>query len=58
MSNGIDSTSTIVQSAIASGTAVTLTQPDHTTQIISVIVQIVALVGWWLRSRKTKNSEQ
>lgn len=54
MSNGIDTTSTVVQTAIGTGTAVTLTAPDHTTQIVSVLVQVIALIGWWLRSRKAK----
>ncbi len=52
MNDSLNVTSTIAQSAIATGTGIVLSQPDHTTQIVSIIVQIIALVGWWLRNRK------
>lgn len=58
MNNGFHVTDSIAQATIATGTGLVVTQQDHTTQIISVLVQIIALVGWFLKSRKTKNSEQ
>ena len=58
MGTGIDSTSTVLHGAIAGGTGLVLSQPDHTTQIISLVTQVIALVLLIFKSRKTKNSEQ
>jgi len=52
MSNGIDSTSTILKSMIPAGTGVALATPDHTTQILAVIVQVLSLVLVFFRERK------
>lgn len=56
MSTGIDSTSTVLSSVIAGGTATVLASPDHTTQILSVVVQVLSLVILWLKSKKSPNS--
>lgn len=55
MSNGIDTTSTIGQAVITGGTGVVLTAPDHTTQILAVVVQIISLVMLFIKGRKAKS---
>jgi hypothetical protein len=52
MSNGIDSTSTIIKQIIPAGTGVALAAPDHTTQILAVVVQIISLVIMFLKEKK------
>lgn len=55
MSNGIDTTSTIAHSVITGGAGVAIVAPDHTAQICSVLVQVIALVMLLIRGRKAKN---
>ena len=47
-----DSISTLGQTSIGLGTGVALATPDHTTQIVSVVIQILGLVLVFLRGRK------
>ncbi len=44
MSIAHDTISNIAQPTIAIGTGVALATPDHTTQILSVVTQVIALI--------------
>jgi predicted NBD/HSP70 family sugar kinase len=56
MSGGIDTTSTVLHGAVLGGTGTVLAQPDHTTQIIAVIGQILALVLLFFRPKMQKQT--
>jgi hypothetical protein len=47
-----DSLTVIANSVIAGGTAAVLASPDHTTQILSVIIQILSVVVLFFRQKK------
>ncbi|QZK98176.1 hypothetical protein [Flavobacterium psychrophilum] len=55
-SNGINSLSTVLHGTVATGTGVVLSQPDHTTQIIAIVGQILALVLLFFRPKSKANN--
>ena len=57
LSNGNQTLETLGTSVISAGTGVTLVTPDHTTQIISVVIQILTVVMLWLKSKKGNSAE-
>ena len=52
MNIGIDTTSTVAHSAITAGTTAVVLAPDHTTQILSVVVQVIALIMLLFKRKK------
>ncbi|ELY2018488.1 hypothetical protein SL053_002416 [Flavobacterium psychrophilum] len=55
-SNGIDSLSTVLHGTVATGTGVVLSQPDHTTQIIAIVGQLLALALLFFRPKSKANN--
>ena len=47
---------TLAHSAISGGTALTVLAPDHTTQILSVLVQVLALVMLFFKSKNNQTN--
>ena len=54
MDKVIDTSSTIAHSAITAGTTAVVLAPDHTTQILSVVVQVIALIMLLFKSKKAQ----
>ena len=52
MDRVIDTTSTIAHSAITAGTTAVVLAPDHTTQILSVVIQVIALITLLFKHKK------
>ena len=52
MDIGIDTTSTVAHSAISAGTTAVVLAPDQTTQILSVVVQVIALITLLFKHKK------
>lgn len=55
MDKVIDTSSTVAHSAIAAGTTAVAIAPDHTTQILSVVVQVIALIMLLFKRKQAQN---
>ena len=53
-SNGIDSTSTLAHAVVTGAGATIIANPDHTTQIIAIIGQLVALAILFFQKKAIK----
>lgn len=51
-----ESISTMGHSSVAIGTGIGLATPDHTTQICSIVMQVISLLILWLNSRKKQEN--